>query len=109
MSSLVICSQPKSETAAGPGRFAFQPRSARAHVSCAFASGSSMVFSNKQKTNRCLKALKARDFLMIKVVYKVTLYFAASRTVDHVRWLAIFRNVLSKYVNFSLLCIGNPK
>ena len=59
-----------------------------------------MVFSTGQKTNRCLKALKARDFHMIKVVCKVTLYFAANRTIDHVRWLAIFRNVLSRYVNF---------
>ena len=104
-----MCSQPKSETAAGPGRFAFQPRSARAHVSYAFARGLSIVLSNGQNTSRCLKALKAIDFHMIRVVRIAILCFAASRVVDHVRWFAIFRSTLSKCVYFKLLCIGTPR
>ena len=78
ISSLVMCSHPKSLIAAGPGSPVFHPRIALAKVSCAIDNFFTVWYSIGQKISKCLKALKTRDFHMIRGCGIAKLCFAAS-------------------------------
>ena len=108
ISSRVICSHPKSLLAACPGSPIFHPRIALAKFSCATHNFLSVCFSIGQKISKCLKALKTRDFHMIRSCGMDRLCFAASCTIVHVRWLPILRRTLSSWTLCRLHCMRSP-
>ena len=109
ISSRVICSQPKSLIAAFPGSPAFHPRISLAKFSCATDNFLSVCSSIGQKIYKCLKALKTRDFHMIRSCGMDRWCFAASCTIVHVRWLPILRRTLSSWTLRRLHCMRTPK
>ena len=109
ISSRVMCSHPKSLIAACPGNPVFHSRIALAQVSCAIDNFFSVWSSIGQKISKCLKALKTRDFHMIKSCGMGRWCFAASCAIAHVRWLPILRKTLSNWILRRYHCIRSPK